>query len=194
MANDRIIDIEINKAQLKRVELMLRGMPRAMPGVLSRAVNRTAISARTQINKEIRQEINIKAADLNEKLILEKAKQNYPVAVIKMSRKRIPVMDFGAKQTAKGVSYKIKKQGGRQTIKSAFITTMPETGHTGVFKRWGKTRLPIVELKGPSIGEVFKRGPALIKRITQQAYKNLGHNIESQLDYVLGRSRTGRAA
>lgn len=191
---NRLIDIEVNQKQLRRVEQMLRGMPREIPKILYRAVNRTAALAKTQISREIRQEINIKAKDLNEKVILQRAKLHWPVATIGLSKKRVPVMDFAARQTKTGVSYKIKKAGGREQIKHAFITTMPETGHTGVFKRWGKTRLPIVELFGPSVGEIFKRSQSLIKRITEQAYKNLARNIESQLDYVLARRKAARAA
>ena len=39
-------------------------------------------------------------------------------------------------------------------IKNAFITTT-KNGHTGVFRRVGKRRLPIQQLWGPTIGGTF---------------------------------------
>lgn len=191
MGNDNLVEIKIDEPQLRQVRQTLAGIPKAMPRVISRAINRTISPAKTAVSRGIRQEVNIKAGDLNKKIKVEKATFGKWEGRIKLSTKRIPLEDFGAKQTAKGVSYKIKKAGGRKVISSGFIATMA-SGHTGVFKRKGKTRLPIQEKFGPSIGIVFKRANRLVQKVTADAYKNLEKNIDSQIRFIL--SRKGQAA
>lgn len=65
-----------------------------------------------------------------------------------------PLIDYGARQTKKGVSVKINV-GKRVLIKSAFIATMAN-GHRGVFVRKGKTRFPIKELYSSTPADVFR--------------------------------------
>ena len=193
VGSDKLVEIKFDERQLRRIELMLRGIPKALPQVISRAINRTASPAKTDISKEIREEINATAKRVNERLILKKATYQNWVASIHISRRRLPLMAFGAKQTATGVSYQIKKGGGRKTIKSAFTATMM-SGHEGVFKRKGEARFPIAEKFGPSIGMVFESSESLISRITAKANEMLKHNIDSQLDYVLSLGRLRKTA
>ncbi len=183
------VEIKLDKKKLREIEIMLRGVKNGMPRVVSGAINKTAAPAKTQISREIRQEIAVKAKDVKKSIILKKASYTKWAALISISRRRLPVIVFGAKQNKKGVSYRIQKTGGRKRIGSAFIATM-KSGHTGVFKRKGAARLPIVQLRGPSLGEVFDKNVSLVQRITTEAYKRLDHNIYDQLNYVLSRRKT----
>ena len=129
---------------------------------------------------------------------------------------RIPLSRFGAKQKARGVSYKITKGGGRKTAEGAFLATMP-TGHTGVFqrfeargapnasfggRRWKpgrrralpptlprELRLPIVELFGPSIPHVASQHPGVQQVIEQEAGQEFITELSSQVDRVLQRRK-----
>ncbi len=69
--------------------------------------------------------------------------------------KRLTIIkiDPRAKQTTQGVSYR-GENSQRQFIPHAFIATL-KSGHRGVFKRLGKSRLPICELQGVSIQKIF---------------------------------------
>ena len=90
------------------------------------------------------------------------------------SVKRIPLFDFGARQTKRGVSYNL---GGRKTLAGAFIATMP-TGHEGVFMRKGANRLPIQERFGPSLGHVFaKYRPLGVARVQEVFASNFDHEM-----------------
>jgi hypothetical protein len=192
------IEIKLDDKKLRQLEIMLRGIPNALPKVISRGINRTASPAKGEISKGIREEINATAQRVNERLILTKATYQNWFANIHISRRRIPLMAFGAKQTAKGVSYQIKKDGGRQMIPHTFIagvtTGHEDTVHTGVFIRRTKKRFPIRELWGPSIGQVFENSGSLIERITAKAYERLEHNINSQIDFLLSRRGLRRAS
>lgn len=190
-----LVEIKFDEAKLRRIQLMLRDIPRAMPRVMSRAINKTAKSAKTSIARQIATEINMKISVIKKNITLRRASYRIWRAVLEIWTGRIPLINFAAKQTAKGVSYKIDKKGGRETIKSAFIATMA-SGHKGVFKRKGAARLPIVELRGPSVGEVYRSSAGLAQTAERRAYKELERNIDDQVKLVLGqwKASAGRAA
>jgi hypothetical protein len=129
---------------------------------IMRAVNKTADAAKTATSREIRaQGYNIKAAAISKSLHIRRATRHDLEAVIEVTGKPIPLINYGARQVGRGVSVQVKN--GRKIIPGAFIATMPN-GHRGVFVRVGKghkkvmrggravwSGLPIRELWGPSI-------------------------------------------
>jgi hypothetical protein len=221
MGNDNLIEIKFDEKKLRQLEIMFRGIPDEIPGIIFRAINKTIAPAKTEVSKGIRQEINIKAADVKDKIIVEKASTNRLMGTISLSHRLIPIMDFGAKETAKGVSFKVYKSGGRKLMKHAFIASMPnpknpENRHEGVFRkglgqhktiRWekrekfGKSSSPvnwhnvfIGEQYGPSLHQAFEKSKDLIQRVTANAYERLEHNIDGQIQYIFSRIKTGAAA
>ncbi len=71
-----------------------------------------------------------------------------------VSGKNVPVSDYPHRQVRKGISAAINK-GKRTLIQSAFIATT-KSGHTGVFKRKGDARKPIVKVLTSRVVDVFK--------------------------------------
>lgn len=185
-----LVEIKFDEAKLRKVQGMLRDIPRALPRVMSRAINKTATSAKTDVARRIAGEVNIKISTIKKNITLKRATYRVWQAVLGIWTKRIPLINFAARQTAKGVSYKISKTEGRKTIKSAFIISM-SSGHRGVFRRAGPGRLPIIELKGPSVGEVFRGSAGLAQAATRQAQQRLGRNIDDQVKLALARWRAG---
>jgi len=178
------VKVTFNKRKLRQIQQQLSGIPGAMPRVMPRAINRTAGPAKTQIVREMAATLQLKAKTIREKVDLKKATRSRWVAEIGINRKRIPLREFSARQTKRGVSYKIQKTGARQKIQSAFIAKMPG-GHEGVYKRKGPARLPIMQLRGPSLGEAFKGARALVRRVTKDSRKNLAMQIDKQVKYIL---------
>jgi hypothetical protein len=213
-SNNNFVEIKFDEKKIRQLEIMLRGIPRELPRIISRAINKTITPARTEVSQGIRQEINIKAGDVKDKIELKKASTKRWEASISLSHKLIPIMDFGAKMTKKGVSFKVYKSGGRKLMLHAFIAKM-KSGHEGVFRRgmdkrtirWEKRSTRKAGVKssvtwhnvfigkqfGPSLHQAFKRSADLIQRITQNAYGRLEHNIDNQLEYVFSRMKTGAA-
>jgi len=114
------------------------------------AVNRAARSALAQTVIFIRKAYNIKSTDIKNEIKVTIASIGQSKFKIKVSHKAIGLIKYGAaRQTKAGVNATISK-GNRQKFKGAFIATVGKGGHTGVFKRVGKPRLPIKELYGPS--------------------------------------------
>ena len=149
-----------------------------MPRILARALNKSATSARTAMVTAVREDAGLKAGTVRSSIEMEKARPgSNPTAKLKMSQKRIPLIEFNARQL-KRAGVKANLKGGAKTYPGAFIATMPG-GHRGVYKRAGAARLPLkAELKGPSIAKVFvKKWRVGVLRFREQLPKNIKAEI-----------------
>lgn len=128
---------------------------KAATRALKKAGSEALRSMRAEASRQIRQKKRFKVSGLNKAM-----KLNYPkggdindlVWSMDVSGDPVPVSAFTVRQTKAGVTALINT-GGRTTIKSAFLATM-DSGHSGVFYRLGKERLPI--------DEMFTTGPAAV--------------------------------
>lgn len=129
---------------------------------LPRALNKMADQVKTGSARGMRDAgYNLKVSDIKKGLTIVRATSGRLVATVRASGRPIPLIGYGARVTAKGVSVSVLH--GRKVISHAFIATMP-SGHKGVFVRVGKDHkkvskgartvwsgLPIKELFGPSV-------------------------------------------
>lgn len=99
------------------------------------ALNKAAVSTRAEAVRILRERYpGFKAAAIRAAMKIIKATYSKPVAIIRVKGARTPLISFGARQTKRGVSVKVRT---KKFIKGAFIATMP-SGHKGVFWRTGK--------------------------------------------------------
>ena len=180
-----MLTIRFDDDKIKKLERELRNFPRALPKVMSRALTRTATSARTQISRSLASRIGIKIKDVRTRLTLTKATYSNWRSRVGISGRRFGLIKFAARQTKKGVTY---RKGGRSRvlIRHAFIATMP-SGHRGVFIRKAGPRLPIAEMRGPSLAQVFKGTRGEVDRIQAESLAKLGKNIHDQVNLILKR-------
>jgi len=178
-----MVTITVDEAKLKRLRRDLADIPKALPKIVSRSINKVATYTRTKIVREITADVNLKRGEVTKRNIrTKKASYKKWSATIGVSGRRVPVHHFGARQTRKGVSYRIRKSAGRQTIAGAFIAKMP-SGHEGVYRRTGKTALPIIELYGPSVPQVMSGIGELAQ---QQLEADAGARLEREIDTQVG--------
>lgn len=125
---------------------------------LVRAVNRTIEQAQTRMSREISREYNIKSGDVKARMFIRRASSRQgsfrieaSLEVSSRKGRSANVIRFDAKQTPKGVSVKIRRTGGRQVIRGAFIANKGRT----VFQRVGDARLPIKAVQTIDIGQMF---------------------------------------
>jgi len=189
---EKFVEIKFDQKKLNRLKAMLNNYPKALEKIIPRALNKTIMSARTQVTRALATKIGIKISAIRKLMDYTKATFYGWQARLYISDSRIPLINFGAKQTKKGVSYTINKKSGRKTLAGAFIATMP-SGHTGVFERRWDERLPIDEKKGPSLGVVYQNAPGMAAKITAEAYKDLEKNIDVQTRLFLNKIK-GAAA
>lgn len=124
-------------------------------------------------------------------------------AELVVSGVRIDAFKYGAIEDPTGVTYQSPVRGS-VSIAHAFIARM-RSGHLGVFRRaqGGRflsgrgrrrhlaeiapsglvERLPIAEMKGPSLGTVFEV-PAVVQPVVEEAERAMKENLEHELDVL----------
>jgi hypothetical protein len=116
------------------------------------ALNRTITSTQTEANRKIRERYSLRASAVRKQMRIGRASKARLFAELIVTGRRIPLVEFSARQNSKGVSVKVTRE--RKTVKTAFIARM-KSGHVGVFARTSKKRLPIEELFSISLPRAF---------------------------------------
>ena len=160
----------------KELDAALREYPKRATRATVRAMNRAITSGRALMVQRIAADTGLKSGDVRKAMTLRNATAQRLEARLGVGLKRIPLEAFNAqgpfpsRGKGRGVSYRLR--GGRGRIANAFLAQM-RSGHRGVFVRSGKTRLPIRELFGPSLGHVFaKYRPEGIERAREAFVTN----------------------
>lgn len=136
---------------------------------IARALNRAIMSVRTQVTRAVASNVGIKQALVRDRIRIQEARPERLEARLELRGRRLPLTAFGARQTRRGVTYRLK--GGKGLVPGGFLATMA-SGHRGVFVRKAPTRsraglrrgapaLPIREAFGPSLPFVAIQGGIL---------------------------------
>lgn len=150
----------------------------------SRALNKTARTGRTQAGRLIRQEAPLKAGTVRKQLKVRRATKRALESAVEARYKPIPAHEFKPRQTRKGVTVTFNKKRGRTLLPSAFIAT-GQSGET-VFKRVGRSRLPIKKQFGPPITAYFSRN---LEALVQLSDDVLERNLEHETLFILSKLR-----
>jgi len=189
-----MFEVRIHDKEIKQLEKALAAFPRALPKVMSRAINKTAEQARSKITRTLRDETGVKLKEVRKRVLIRRATYSNWFALIKLPIRGIYAYSLGAKQTKKGVSWATGR-GGRVLDRHAFIATMPSS-HVGVFRRRAATgsegppfvgRLPIYELdawSGTDVWELTQEALAVASRETEE---RMAKNIAYQVELILKR-------
>lgn len=178
------IAVTVHSADLSRV---LRELRDQSPVAVSRALNRTITNVQTGARREISADTGLPVRRVGHAMKLERATRSKLRAALQVRGARIPLIDFKARQTRKGVSYRLPT--GRGSLPGGFIARM-RSGHVGVFKRVGKSRLPIGEKFGPSLPRVFLQ--ARVTRVLHSIVETqMAKNLQHEVNFLL--RRTGAA-
>ncbi|GAV24804.1 hypothetical protein ciss_07370 [Carboxydothermus islandicus] len=183
--------ITVSAEQMKRAELLLKGIPKGVEKAVAAALNRAAEGARTVAIKKVRERYYIKAKDVRDTIEIKKATISNPVALIRASGSPIALSKFRitpsappAKRRKKPIIARVVRgEGG--PIKGAFVARM-QSGHIGVFRRIGKERLPITELYGPSVPQMLGH-----ETVTEYVEQIARERLESRLEHEINRILRG---
>ncbi len=191
------IEVKVNKRQLRKVEQMLAHIPRGLNKVVSRGINKVAVSTRKKIVDKITSELNIGKGELKKRnMKLLKASYTKWRALLTIFGRRIPLVKFiSRKQIAlgglkRGISYKIGKKGGTTRIRHGFLARA-RFDRLGAYVRaeeGGKRvgRLPIIELHGPSVPEVFDNIQEFSKALLERDIAaKLAKELETQVGVLI---------
>ncbi len=182
--------VTADNAQIARMKAAIENTGRKLRKELAVAVNATAAKSKSIIAKQIGKELAVAQKDIKTTIRQSRRAGELDIsATVEVKKeKRLGLNKFGARQTKKGVSYKVSKSRGRSFIEGAFQGPKPglmkASWRGNVFKRAGKSRLPIVKLKGPSTWGVFvvgkKIGPS-----TAETEQELKKQVDRRIRFLL---------
>jgi len=196
-----MLEVRYDKAKVAAVQRALREVPKEIPVVMYRALNRTATNARTKLKKVLAQRLGWRQKDIVPYLPIHKASRDKWIASISAPTRKIDAISLRAKGTKhRGVTYKDPVSGQRVRRPHAFIYRMPSRG-TQVWERslhrlghrkyidWGGRRMEaLFPLKGPSLYDVMMvHARADTDRIMSQSAAVLEKNIQQQVRLILSR-------
>lgn len=176
--------MRFNTAQFERAIAQLEDRA---PAAIARALNRSAGSTKTVMVRAVAADTKLKVGVVRDQIKVQEAKPvaHRLAAIISVTGKRIPLIDFGARgpepSRGRGRGVTARLPTGKGRYPNAFIERM-KSGHRGVFQRRGKGRLPIYELFGPSLPRVFtKHVREGLRRGQEALQKNLAHELRFAL-------------
>jgi len=183
------VQIKLDEKSIAEAQHILRGIPKAMPRVLRRAINRCVDTAATDLKRKTSEQISLKKGEIAKGISKRKASFANLTGSVAGNAYRPGLAKFpGTRQTHKGVKYRISRAEGRKILEQGFLATMP-SGHRGAFVRRSQSRLPIIEAHGPSIWYVITNTPGLLAAATKRAGDQLRKNINDQIGVELRRWR-----
>jgi hypothetical protein len=149
--------------------------------IVALALVDTAKSAQSKAASVIAKRTGLKVASVKSRIFYDHvAPGDYEVAV-RSSRRAIPLIEFPVHQVATGVS--TRAWGHQQIILHAFIAKM-KSGHTGVYRRRGTSRLPLKQLWGPTIAGTFA---------TKEVQAVISNTMKARLQSALARRMASAA-
>ena len=181
------IDIKLRDRDVRRFEkLAVKYGKKNIDTHISRALNkaltktRSATSDPKGISQRIRERLNVKAKDLNKWLKKTKVnKSNMSGKVSLLGTGRMNLAKFGARQTRRGVSYRIEKGGKRSMMPHAFGPApkfIAKLGGQVWVREHGAGRLPIRKAWGVSVLGFVKKN-----RMRRQFVKTANKRVRLEL-------------
>jgi hypothetical protein len=202
--------VRIDQASVAEVKSLLGEFADKYKAVLTTSINKTLGTAKTQAAARVGNKVNLKAARIKEDFLVDKA--NYSKLYGGLYAKdadenRIGLIQYGARQTMKGVTVQILRSKPRFLIPHAFIASRGVKEH--VFWRKNRTpdknrwpsgqkprvrwdaidpaiRRPLSLRRGPSVAYWFGK-PDVFEPVSIQAQHVYLINVEEKIDEIIRR-------
>jgi hypothetical protein len=179
--------IGLAEKQAERIRLILAGVPGGFQKALAGTINRTLDAARTETDRGARKIYDVSRADMYAgsaiKITRASGSDPDPSGSIEYSGVKIPLMRHRAEPPRPGTGETVRarqtRAGTMARFEHAFIATMG-SGHTGIFERATRKRLPIEEIQGSSLAQMAgseKVREGVEKRAAETAEARMEHEI-----------------
>ena len=179
-----MIDISLQHAD--RIIRELNNTPKAIPGVLSRAINRTAATVKTQAGRSVREMYTVKSRDFASTISTTKASAGNLEATIKSEGSPLKLTQFayspGFPKQRPNIRVAVKK-GAKKKIGSAFFVSAKNG--LNIYTRVSKNRLPIQGSFGPSAAQMLANED-IVKTLEEKGRTELGKRAEHELKRLIG--------
>lgn len=178
--------------QTKRMNDILAefaGIQGKVPLALSRAINRSVQTGRSEAVRQVRDQYTAKAKTIRDTIKITKANPNQLSAKITSIGSPLRLYNFkvspkkpSPKRTTP-INVEVKK-GSSKSLPGAFVANV-KNGNTGVFSRVSSARLPIKQLYGPAV-PIMMNNEIVVDAVTQKAQATLENRIGHEINRILG--------
>ena len=143
------------KSNMKEAMRKLRNVPKKyIPKALVTSLNKVGAEVVTQAKRELKDATGLKAGVVAKKIKKDKARKGDETYSIGIKSRYLNAIEFGARQTKKGVSAKI--WNNRKIYKGTFIGSGRNSGKQLVFKK-SRRKKGIEAVHGASLPREFER-------------------------------------
>ena len=144
---------------------------------------------KSTIAKEVGKELAVPQKIIKEQIKSKRLSNKLDAETSISKSSRLALKSFGARQVAKGVSYKISKREGRKLLAGAFQGPRPglmkASWRGNAFKRVGKSRLPIYKPMGPSPwGVMLGDGEKRVASVARSIKSDIAIESRKRLKYL----------
>ena len=178
------LNIQPDPVDLARTTALLGATSKSVPVVLRRSVTRTIRWVHTRVVRAVSAATGIQQKRVRRKYTAMWIKRGDPPAAgIKIMDKPTPLIQLHPVRTERGIMF--RKGGGQELRAGAFKATMPR-GHVGIFKRRGRSRLPIGEQYE---NVVIPTAQTRINELRSEAADRLKLELTRNTDYMVRRMK-----
>lgn len=179
--------ISADVKEIYKVEKELGKYKLQAPSAISRAINRAATNAKSNLSKKVRENYSVKAKDVKDTIAIKKATKNNLGAVVKSSGQRIPLIKFKVSPANPRPSNPPKvlkvgvKKGGLKELVGAFVANI---NGNKVFKRTSSSRLPIQQLYGPAVPQMMN-SESVKEYVENEATKMYQQRLDHEIQRIM---------
>ena len=182
-----MIEYQVDEQMLEEGQAKLGEMSRKAPTVISRALNKVAVTARVDLANKAQATYTVKSGGFKKDMTIRKASAGRLEAVIHSQGRPLDIDKFHvtAPQKAGAKANIIKGNGLKQLIKGN-IKAFKGKGdlHGKIYQRVGKERKPIKKLKSNSIPKMIGNEEKVYGVVKPSIDRNLQHYVEQQIELL----------
>ena len=173
-----MIEYQVDEQMLEEVQAKLGEMSRKAPTVISRALNKVAVTARVDLANKAQATYTVKSGGFKKDMTIRKASAGRLEAVIHSQGRPLDIDKFHV--TAP------QKAGAKANIIKGNIKAFKGKGdlHGKIYQRVGKERKPIKKLKSNSIPKMIGNEEKVYGVVKPSIDRNLQHYVEQQIELL----------
>lgn len=184
------VNIEISAETMEKVNELLAGVPNGAERAYSNALNRGLSKIKTTALKSAKEVYTVQASALNAatNTQIQKASTGNLAGYVRFAGYKIPLYKFKVTPKKPGGNRRVRaavKKGGGAVFESAFIAAM-KNGHTGIFERDGRKRLPVSEFMGLSAAQMVGE-TTVSEKVQEEAQRIVDARLEHEIDRLLNK-------
>lgn len=196
MSSPAMITAEFEPASLSKLQLQLAMLGNKAPEALKKAINKTAKTARTDLENEAQNTYLVKKGTLNKAMKIKNASTANLAAYINVTGapnelkgfKTSPASYKAGRSRGSVTSAQVLRAGSLKPLEKngikAFIAKF-KSGHVTVAERQGSSRLPIKSLYSVSAPTMIGNEQRVYGVVEPSIQNNLQNNVEEEVRRVI---------